>query len=173
MADYQYNLTPDNVTLALWITADSYPTTGRTPTVSIKNLETSGSYLDFNDNTFKIVGWTTRYQNLTSAIDGLYNFTWIPTGLITSNTTFEAIYYNTAGATTTAQVASDTLRFFNLSPSVSVAGGGGGSTVVQGVWTKKEKEKLFDTLSGIESNIDKLIGQTKEDLQKELLTIKG
>jgi hypothetical protein len=176
MADYGYSLTPEEVVLSLWIKNDSYPLTGRTPTVALRQLENTGTYLDFSNNTWKTVGWVTRYQTLTSAVDGLYNYEWLPTGAITTARTIEAIYFNTGGTTTTAQVATDTLRFYNINPIVSVAGGGGGkgsSTVIQGVWTKKEKDKLFDTLQDIENNLEKVVSKVGAEANKHILDLKN
>lgn len=40
-------------------------TTGLSPVVAIRDGDTNNSWLDFNDNTFKTVGWTTRQAALT------------------------------------------------------------------------------------------------------------
>ena len=165
MADYSYPVNPAYIPLNLWLTINDYPSTGKTPTVSIRELEHSGYYLDFADNYFKNAGWTTRYQNLTSAIDGLYTYSWNPNGAFTSNTTVESIYYNTGGTTTTAQVAVDTIRIYQYNFH---AVGGGGNVNVQGVWSKKEKEKLFDRIDSLQEILDKLVRSSSEDVKLKL-----
>ena len=47
---------------------------GLSPTARIRDAATTNSYLDFNDNTFKTVGWTTQDQALTEIGDGTYDF---------------------------------------------------------------------------------------------------
>lgn len=46
--------------------------TGLTMTVSIRRAETTNSYLDFSDNTFKAAGWTTKDTPMTEVGRGAY-----------------------------------------------------------------------------------------------------
>jgi hypothetical protein len=46
--------------------------TGLSPTVAVRNAATVNSYLDFADNTFKTVGWTTKYALMTEVERGHY-----------------------------------------------------------------------------------------------------
>jgi hypothetical protein len=170
MSDFSFSLNPGVIPLNLWITTNDYPTTGKTPTVTIRNPEQSGYYLDFSDNKFKNAGWVTQYQNLSSAIDGLYNYNWNTNGVFTSNTTIEAIYFNTGGTTTTAQVAVDTIRAYNYS---IFTGGGGGNTTIKGVWTKAEKEKLFNKLDSILEAVSKIVEESSEELKDKFESCLG
>lgn len=53
--------------------------TGAAPTVAIRR-KSDNFYLDFNDNTFKASGWTTRTQTLAeqtgNELAGVYSYTW-------------------------------------------------------------------------------------------------
>lgn len=44
--------------------------TGATALVAIREADTTNSWLDFNDNTFKTVGWTTRQQTMAEVSAG-------------------------------------------------------------------------------------------------------
>jgi len=46
--------------------------TGLSPTVALREGSTTNSYLDFNDNTFKTAGWTTKYVSMTEIERGHY-----------------------------------------------------------------------------------------------------
>ena len=46
--------------------------TGLSPTVALRDGSTLNSYLDFNDNTFKTAGWTTKYASMSEAERGHY-----------------------------------------------------------------------------------------------------
>ena len=46
--------------------------TGQAPTVAIRDALTTGSYLDFADGTFKLLGWTTKYASMTEVERGHY-----------------------------------------------------------------------------------------------------
>lgn len=46
--------------------------TGKSPTVALRDGSTLDSYLDFNDSTFKTVGWTTKYETLDEIERGHY-----------------------------------------------------------------------------------------------------
>jgi len=48
--------------------------TGLTPTVSLRDSTTMNRYLDFNDNTFKTSGWTTKDANMSEVEDGHYKY---------------------------------------------------------------------------------------------------
>lgn len=49
--------------------------TGLSPTVSVRDASTSNSFLDFNDNTFKTGGWTTKDASMTDVGRGHYRRT--------------------------------------------------------------------------------------------------
>jgi hypothetical protein len=49
--------------------------TGKLPTVAIRDGATINSYLDFNDDTFKIAGWTTKYSSMAEVERGHYQKT--------------------------------------------------------------------------------------------------
>jgi hypothetical protein len=49
--------------------------TGKAPTVAIRDGATTNSYLDFNDNIFKTVGWTTKYSSMAEVERGHYQKT--------------------------------------------------------------------------------------------------
>jgi hypothetical protein len=49
--------------------------TGKAPTVAIRDASTTTSYLDFNDNIFKTVGWTTKYSSMVEVERGHYQKT--------------------------------------------------------------------------------------------------
>ncbi len=46
--------------------------TGLTAVVAVRDGATINSYLDFNDDTFKISGWTTRQASMAEIADGVY-----------------------------------------------------------------------------------------------------
>jgi hypothetical protein len=46
--------------------------TGLSPTVALRRATTAGSYLDWDDGTFKGSGWSTKYASLTEAERGHY-----------------------------------------------------------------------------------------------------
>lgn len=46
--------------------------TGLSPTVRVRDMLTPGSYLDWNDNTFKTSGWTTLNATMTDVGGGHY-----------------------------------------------------------------------------------------------------
>jgi len=46
--------------------------TGKSPTVALRDATTLNSYLDWADNTFKLVGWTLKNAPLTEVEDGHY-----------------------------------------------------------------------------------------------------
>lgn len=46
--------------------------TGKSPTVALRNAAGTTSYLDWNDNTFKTSGWTTKYASMTEVERGHY-----------------------------------------------------------------------------------------------------
>lgn len=46
--------------------------TGLSPTVALRDTSVSGRYLDFADNTFKLLGWVTKYAPLIEGERGHY-----------------------------------------------------------------------------------------------------
>lgn len=64
------------VALELTVTKDpDGGVTGLTPTVAIRQLPSTTSYLDWNDNTFKTSGWTTKYATMSEVERGHYHKT--------------------------------------------------------------------------------------------------
>lgn len=60
------------VPLSLALTRTSGPVTGATVLVAIRDGNTQDSYLDFDDDTFKTVGWTTRQAAVADIGSGFY-----------------------------------------------------------------------------------------------------
>src|SRR5438034_1152464 len=46
--------------------------TGLSPTVALRQIPTTNSYLDWNDMTFKTSGWTTKYKVMSEIENGNY-----------------------------------------------------------------------------------------------------
>jgi len=68
------------VSIDLYIRQNDEAVTGAAATVAIRRLS-DDQFLDFNDDTFKASGWTTKNQALTeitgiAELAGLYSFTW-------------------------------------------------------------------------------------------------
>lgn len=55
--------------------------TGLAPTVALRNAAGTTSYLDWNDNTFKTSGWTTKYASMTEVERGHYQRILDPTAV--------------------------------------------------------------------------------------------
>jgi len=64
--------TETNLPLNLFLTDSQGPVTGATAAVAIRDGDTSNSYLDFDDVTFKTSGHTTRQQPMTEDENGVY-----------------------------------------------------------------------------------------------------
>lgn len=74
--------------------------TGLLPTVAIRQLPSTNSYLDWNDNTFKTSGWTTKYAVMTEVERGHYHKTFNVNALgLTSGTKLFAEYNVDNGST--------------------------------------------------------------------------
>lgn len=72
MADRIVDVKATAEPLMLSVSGASGGVTGLTPTVGLRDAATLNSYLDFNDNTFKISGWTTKYATLSAVERGHY-----------------------------------------------------------------------------------------------------
>ena len=85
---------------------------------------------------------------LTSALDGIYRYSWDISGLFSSNSgTHLTIEYHDA----TAVALSDIL--VTSKTRVDVAGGGGGNVHINGIWTPKQKKKLLDDIKELKKDI--------------------
>ena len=74
MAYYIYGPNEVKIPLFLTITREGAGgVTGKAPTVALRNNDTD-DYLDFADNTFKAVGWATKFQPLTELAGGHYRY---------------------------------------------------------------------------------------------------
>ncbi len=73
MADILVDRAETEMPISLYVNYGG-PLTGATIAVAIRDGDTDDSYLDFNDDTFKTLGWTMRQAALTESIiqDGLY-----------------------------------------------------------------------------------------------------
>lgn len=150
--------------LELLILSGGTTVTGKTPVALIRDKDT-GNYFDFASRTFTSTT-VSATAVLTSSIDGLYLYTWDISGLFSSDSgshlTFE--YHDSTAASITDVLVTPKAR-------VNVVGGGGfpgGDTVVQGVWTAKQKKKLFDKLDEINKNLLEFRSKSIE-LIRELL----
>lgn len=104
--------------------------TGKAPTVAIRNAVTSNSYLDFADNTFKTVGWTTKFAPLMEVEAGHYQRSLdVSALLLPGGTVLSAEYHVDDGA----GIIGDDQDLIRLVVSIDdlpsdVGGGGGGSS---------------------------------------------
>lgn len=64
--------TATNVPISLSVSDSSGGVTGLTCVVAIRDGATTNSYLDFDDDTFKTSGWTTRQASLADIGGGFY-----------------------------------------------------------------------------------------------------
>lgn len=62
----------DTIPLNVSVNGVGGPQSGLTPVVSVRDALTANSYLDFNDMTFKVVGWVAKSANLVEAAPGNY-----------------------------------------------------------------------------------------------------
>jgi len=102
---------------------------GLTVLAQIRNGDGNNSYLDFNDNTFKTSGWTTKQVTLvevpTSA--GIYRFLWNSSLVTAIVTGFDAIVeYDVSGAV--AFRGTDYVKFR------SEGGGASAAAIADAVW---------------------------------------
>ncbi len=72
MADRIVDVLATAEPLVLSVSGGSGGVTGLSPTVALRDAATTNSYLDFNDNTFKTSGWTTKYASMTEVERGHY-----------------------------------------------------------------------------------------------------
>lgn len=115
-----------NVAIEMQLLRNAVPITGATVTAAVRN-RLNNQFLDFNDNTFKASGWTTKFTTLTDLngtdtdMAGMYRFLWNSSSPVTVqaelqflfkyndgvNTleTFEDVYFDDA-ATSAATIAS-------------------------------------------------------------------
>ena len=133
------------ISLELFVLSGGTTVTGKTPVALIRDKD-SGNYFDFASRTFTSTT-TSATAVLTSAIDGVYRYSWDISGLFFSNSgTHLTIEYHDATALSLEDILiTDRMR-------VDVAGGGG-NTVIKGIWNSTEKKKLFDKLKDIKNDI--------------------
>ncbi len=154
MLEYYINETA--ISIELVITSGGISVTGRTPTVEIREIDSS-FYWDFDPDA-PITGFVanpiTTSLNLVSATDGIYRSTWNTFGVFTTNTylTFE---YHDGTAVTIDNVFFRTVPMVTSDINLTVGGGGAGHNIImQGVFNKTEKEKLFNWTDKIERDIE-------------------
>jgi len=128
------------VNIELTILSGGLRVTGKTPTVAIRNKDT-GFYFDFASNTFTATT-VSATAVLTSAIDGLYTYSWNTQGVFGSD-----IYLTYEFHDATA-IATDDVSFVTK-PS----GLGGGGVIVKGQWTAKQKKQLLDDINALKGNL--------------------
>lgn len=133
------------ISLELFVLSGGTTVTGKTPVALIRDKD-SGNYFDFASRTFTSTT-TSATAVLTSAIDGVYRYSWDISGLFSSNSgTHLTIEYHDATAVSLEDIlVTDKMR-------VDVAGGGG-NTIIKGIWNSTEKKKLFDKLKDIKKDI--------------------
>lgn len=111
--------------------------TGQSPTVALRNATTVDSYLDFGDNTFKTVGWTTKYASMTEIERGHYFRSFDATAAsIAAGTVLSAEYRVDDGGSILGD-DHDLIRFVtsidDIPGDVGSGGGSGGTIVVNGI----------------------------------------
>ena len=166
----EYYNTETAVSIELVLLSGGTTVTGRTPYVQIRE-HTTNNYFDFASRTFTATTVSSTGP-LASAIDGLYRTSWDVSGIFPNSLdTYLTFEFHDATALATDDV------LFTTKP---VAGGGGGGTIVQGVWTAKQKQKLFDEIKILKKElkkfrIDALTAMrkllAKKTLQKEDLQV--
>lgn len=158
----EYYLPKSSVSIELTILSGGTTVTGRTPTVLIRKRDIN-QYFDFSTRKFSSTP-VSATAVLTSAIDGLYTYSWDTSNLFQNDTYLTFEYHDS-----TAFATDDVL--FSTKPS---GGGVGGSTIVKGVWTAKQKEKLFKDIKTIDKKVEgfreKSIELLRRILGKETLT---
>lgn len=149
--------------MELLILSGGITVTGRTPVALIRDKD-SGNYFDFASRTF--TGTTTSATAvLTSAIEGIYRYTWDISGLFAVNSgtklTFE---FHDA----TAAALQDVL--ITLRQTGGGGGGGGGIVEIKGLWTPKQKQKLFDAIDLLKEKSSTTIKLLRDLLGRKTLT---
>lgn len=88
------------VSLEMELLSDGVPVVGATVTAAIRRVADS-AFLDFNDNTFKTSGWTTKFQTLTDLnstdtdMKGIYRYLWNSASPVTAQGEYHFIFkYN-------------------------------------------------------------------------------
>ena len=163
MLEYYNPLTAISIELVLL--SGGTTVTGRTPYVQIRE-RTNNTYFDFSSRTFTNTTVSSTAP-LTSAIDGLYRTSWDTSGIFPATTiNFLTFEYHDATALTMDDVV------FTLAPlstaNVSLAVGGGGGTTIHGIWTAKQKKKLFDDIKKVREDIKSFRIDTLTALRKLL-----
>lgn len=127
--------------------------TGLTPTLEIRDGSTAGSYLDFNDNTFKTSAWTTKTANLTEiGVTGRYQYILNASLVAAMADGFIAVaeYKITGGY---AAIDSDTL-IFRDKISTSVTGNVGGNvTGSVGSVTGNVSGNIIGSVASVSGNV--------------------
>lgn len=144
----KYHIDQTAVTVELAILSGGYTVTGRTPTCLMRRRY-DGFYYDFASKTF--TGTTTSATSLlTSAIDGLYKFSWDVSGIFNTSTHMMFEYHDATC------LAIEEVWFTRPPLSTSDAlGGVGGSVVVGGkggIWTTNQRDKIIDDVKKIKDS---------------------
>jgi|HubBroStandDraft_2_1064218.scaffolds.fasta_scaffold00001_51 hypothetical protein len=97
---------------------------GLTCTVAVREAPTTNSYLDWNDYTFKTVGWVTKFQPMTDIGNGMYqailNVPLLGFTPLTGLPQILVAEYNSSGVGTSG-LASDTIFVSELRPDAKLA----------------------------------------------------
>lgn len=159
----EYYLPKSSVNIELTLLSGGTTVTGRTPTVLIRDKDTS-KYFDFSSRTFTSTT-VSATALLTSSIDGLYTYSWNTQGLF-NNDIYLTFEYHDSTALATDDIA------FVTKPSG--LGGGGGTVSIKGLWTKEQKEKLIKDVETLKNDIssfrEKSIELLRRILSKKTLT---
>jgi len=88
------------VGLIVVVTKNGVPQTGETVLVRIAEADTSDSYLDFNDDTFKTSGWTTKTVTMTedASETGTYKYVWDSSSAVSAEARLSVEYEITSGS---------------------------------------------------------------------------
>lgn len=94
-----------NVSIELQLMVNAVPLTGKTVTAAVRNKQ-NNQFLDFNDNTFKAAGWTTKFQTLTDLngtdpdMAGIYRFLWNSAAPVLAQGEYQFIFKYNDGVNT-------------------------------------------------------------------------
>jgi len=135
------------ISLELLILSGGTTVTGKTPVALIRDKD-SGNYFDFASRTFTSTT-TSATAVLTSALDGIYKYTWDTSGLFTSNSGHHLTveYHDSTGASIEDILVTSKERM------TLYGGGGGGPTTIKGVWSAEQKKRLLKDVAEIKKDI--------------------
>ncbi len=147
----EYFIDVSTIPIELTILSGGTTVTGRSPYVEIRN-KSNNQYFDFATNSFNAAP-TSSTAPMVSAIDGLYRFTWDVSGLFNSaaNLLFE---YHDATALSVDDVLFRPPVLSTGDVTLSSMGGAPGNVIIHGQFSKEDKDKLFEKLDEINSDLE-------------------